>query len=842
MANGKGRWIPVSCWSDCGSKGFNKVYVVDGVIVRAGTDETIPDTAENPQLRGCAKGRALRMDIMSPDRLKYPMVRKNWAPGGGKKELRGRDEWVRISWNEALDILASELKRIVATHGNEAIYSCALGSATASSGGTSFYSDMGRLLSLSGGFVADWASCSSGSWTATGPAIGLPMSRLGTGEDVNDFMDLQNSQLVVFWAYNPAWSRSGIPMRKLLEVKKAGAKFVSVDPFFNPSAVAMEVAHEDWYPVRPATDHAMVLGMMHTLLTEDHPTRNPLVRWDYINKYTVGFDKDHMPAGADPKENLKDYILGTYDKQPKTAACAAAICGVAPENIKKLAREIAKTERVALIMSPAPARVNNADSWPQLIMTFGAMTGHIGTTGNVVGSDGGHSWLTEGPQLVRGGTWLARPSNFSKAEKIENPINPRVNRTQLWDAILNGKYRLATGKDKDCNFQMIYFAKAERMGQLPGAAKAIEAVRKVEFVACNESYLTTCAKFADLLLPVTSMWERPGNLCIGYKDQITLSSKAIEPLFEAKDDIWIAKEAGKRMGFDPDRIQPYSLEQDLFYQVLDATVWDEAKNDYVPLVTVTDADLKRLGFEGTAQQGVIGYQDFVEKGIYHFTRKKGDKHNHIVMEDFIKDPVANPLPSRSGKLEVHCKALVEAIDLIGFSKVDPIPTYRPPIEGYEGTFKDWGRKTKGDYSMQLLNLHVPMRAHSTFGGSYWLRELFDHTALINPIDAKAKGLQDNETVLIKSRHGKILIRVQITPNVRPGVVGIGQGAWILWDDKEQVDRGGNINILIGAYSTGQGHQGWNSCNIEVEKWNGEPLPEYVKMPVGTYTASEGGRR
>ena len=157
------------------------------------------------------------------------------------------------------------------------------------------------------------------------------------------------------WAYNPAWSLGGRPTYDLLQAKKAGARFIVVDPFFNPTAAAMGVSTEDWLPIRPATDHALVLGMMHTLLVEDDPVTNPLVNWEYLHKYTVGFDRDHMPEGADPKENLKDYILGTYDGQPKSAEWAAEICGIPPEKIRSFARLIATTPRVTIIQSPAPA-------------------------------------------------------------------------------------------------------------------------------------------------------------------------------------------------------------------------------------------------------------------------------------------------------------------------------------------------------------------------------------------------------------------------------------------------------------------------------------------------------
>ena len=91
----------------------------DGVVVRQKTDDTHEDSPDFPQQRGCLRGRSQRQQVFSADRLKYPMKRKNWKPGGGKKELRGKDEWVRISWDEALDYVASETKRIAKKYGND---------------------------------------------------------------------------------------------------------------------------------------------------------------------------------------------------------------------------------------------------------------------------------------------------------------------------------------------------------------------------------------------------------------------------------------------------------------------------------------------------------------------------------------------------------------------------------------------------------------------------------------------------------------------------------------------------------------------------------------------------
>jgi anaerobic dimethyl sulfoxide reductase subunit A len=312
------------------------------------------------------------------------MKRKNWEPGGGKKELRGKDEWVRISWDEALDIVASEMKRIIETYGSESILEVG--------------STLSRLTSMTGGATKTWGTTSWGTWYYTGPMIGLGDGLSATSH--NDRLDMMNSQLIVLWGANPAWSSQGNNMKYYYDAKKAGAKFIFLDPFYNDTAMILA---DEWVPVRPGTDHALTLGMAYTLITEDDPLTNPLIDWDFLNRCTVGFDADHVPAGADPQENFKDYVLGTYDGEPKTPEWASEICGVPPEKISEIAREIAHTPRVALHTAWSAARTNNSDSWPQVFMTLGAMTGNIGKSGCMTGVSCWERTADGGPHLTGGG-------------------------------------------------------------------------------------------------------------------------------------------------------------------------------------------------------------------------------------------------------------------------------------------------------------------------------------------------------------------------------------------------------------------------------------------------------
>lgn len=830
-AEEKGRWIPASCWHDCGSKGFNKAYVVDGLPVKQGTDETIKDSPNCPQLRACAKGRSQRNHLLSAGRLKYPMKRKHWKPGGGNKELRGKDEWVRISWDEALDLMATEMLRIKEEHGNKAVLCVRPGEPTE------------RLMSEFGGYVNGWGEHSGGTFSAAWHmGWGIPFSELE-----NDRLDLENTELFVLWASNPAWSRAGIPMYDLSRYKRNGAKVIVVDPFYN--ATAQTIADE-WIPCRPATDTAMLLAMSYVLIDEDDPQNDPLIDWDFLHKYTVGFDKDHMPKGANIEENYMDYVLGTYDGQPKTPEWASEICGTPPEQIRYLARRIATTNKVAFRMSPAPARVHNADSLPQVVMTLGAMTGHMGKSGEMFGHDWGHAFLAEGYPLLIGG-WMLTPTSYVNGKPFENPLasgfkgyfgafwrNKQfedenvwlINYNELWHALNVGEYTVGKGKKRKVDIKMIYHVYNNKMNQFPGTLESIEVHRKVDFVVTQNLFLNPTAQYSDLVLPVQSHWEKYGYVRMGYRNQILWTSQVMEPYFESKSDSWICRELGKRLGLDPDKIIHCSFKQNVFDHVANCKVIKNDGSGYEPLVTITEKDMKDFGFEGTPQKGRISLREFKEKGIYHIERQKGDQFEHIPYKSFIENPEKNPRKTPSGKFEIHCQSYADYITNCGWDEKSPLAKYVPPLEGYESTFKDWKNKIKGDYPLQQYDLHVLRRVHSTLDNTPWLQEAFLQSFWMNPIDADKRHIKNGETVLISSKYGKVLRNATVTQFIMPGVVAIAQGAWVNIDEKTGIDRGGCPNVLHGSVSTGQGHMGLNSCNVQVEKWKGEPLKYDYQLP------------
>ncbi len=802
----EGEWITAACWHNCGGQRcVLKAQVVDGIVQKVKTDDTHPDTMETPQIRACARGRSQQHQAFGVDRLKYPMKRKNWEPGGGKKELRGRDDWVRISWDEALDIVASEIKRIQDTHGKESILEV---------GNT-----LGRTMSLAGGTVGTWGTTSWGTWYYTGPKIGLGDGLFETSN--NDRLDMQNSDLIVIWGGNPAWSAQGNNMYYYHQAKKAGAKFLFLDPFYNDSAMILA---DEWVPVRPGTDHALALGMAHTLLVEDDPETNPLIDWDFLNRCTVGFDKDHMPEGADPQENFMDYALGTYDGQPKTAEWASKICGVTPQTIRKIARQIAMTPRVSLLTAWSVARTNNSDSWPQMFMTIGCMTGNIGEAGRCTGVSCWERTADGGPFLINSGG--SNVPGLTSAP--EEQVSIKINNNELWDAINSGKYVAGYQDVRDVNIQMIMHDGSSALNQKVGMTKGIEAHRKVEFVLSLNFVLNTDSKYSDVVLPVTTQWEREGYMK-GNRDHLIWARKVTDPLFEAKDDDWIAAELGKRLGFDPQEITPMPLKQQIFNRLAGSWVMKDDGSDKEPLLTITADDIAEMGVEGEPQTGRITMKEYKEKGVYTVRREQGDAHTFIAHKAFREDPEANPLGTPSGKLEIHCQDIVDFVKNSGFTEIRPIPTYNPPIEGYEDTFADWEKKEKGDYPLQLFTIHYRRRSHSIFDNIPWLREAFPQEFIINPIDAKARGLKHGDYAKIWSRHGTVIRPVYFSERMMPGVVTLGEGAWAQVDEETGIDKAGATNTLNGAIPTGQGHQGWNTCNVQVERYGGpDSLPPDYK--------------
>ncbi len=560
-----------------------------------------------------------------------------------------------------------------------------------------------------------------------------------------------------------------------------------------------------------------------------------MIDWDFINRCTIGFDQSSLPEGANPEDNYRDYVLGlAADGTPapeghpnypaKTPEWASEISGVPPEKIRSFALEIAQTKPVAFMESDASARINSAQSMGQAFVAVGAMIGSIGVSGGGIGRTRHSTAGNVGPNLIKfgsSGTVNARPSN---------PVKDSINNNELWDAVLNGQYTAGVGPKTDINIQMIYHTKGSFLQTKVGQATGIRAMRSVEFALCQDFFLTTGARYSDLVLPVTTRWERAGYTAIPNREAAFWASQVIDPLFEAKDDDWIDWQIGLRLGVYDEAKPEISLAQQIFNQVAGATVVTENGVSTEPLVTITQEDIDALGVEGTPQTGRIPIMEFKTAGSYQVPRHEDDNYGYIALKSFREDPEANPLPTESGLVELHSRKLAEDISALGWTTIRPIPVYIPPERGYEATFSDWENKVKGPYPLQMYNKHYWRRSHTEFDNIPQLREAFPHPFVMNPIDAEARGIQSGDIVKVTSSEGSSIRPALVTERIMPGVTFMPHGAWVEYDESLDVDKAGSANYLEAGVPTVEGHSGFNSQIVQVEKWNGPDLAPDARWP------------
>lgn len=828
-AKGDGKWVTHACFFNCGGRCVNRSYVEDGKVIYQKTDDLHEDTRDYPQQRGCARGRALHQMIFGADRLKYPLKRKHWKPGGGERELRGKDEWERISWEEALDIIASETTRIKEKYGNRAILATGFEQRGVIPG--LYY---GEALNAYGGCTTTWGQASQGAM----PVAATMMKGDWTGGrlDTSDRFEIRNAKLIVLWAVNSAWSAQGNVSWHYETAKKAGAKIIVVDTWYSPTAQSLA---DQWVPIRPGTDTALLLGLAY------HMIRQNVYDQEFLDTYCIGFDADHMPEYADKKDNFKDYVLGTYDGIPKDPKWASQICGTPVSVIEELAMDMATTKPMSMKSSFAPARTYEGARFAQAYYTVGWMTGNVGISGAEV------SVGTSAGNLVFGGPPLVYPGDRG-LHMPENPVceQPRgggalgagkydpekfygIAMSEVWKAVVTGEHTHFKDGKRPINIQMIWkVGCGARMNQNPDFNMAVKAFRKVEFVVSSDLQMTPDCQYSDIVLPASSFWERFGGVLIQTNRELMIySSRVTEPLFECKHDSWIQAELCKRWGLDPKLARPLSDEQIAFNELSGAKVIREDGKGYETLLTFTEEDIKEFGVEAKPQQGRIPWSEFKKTGVYQVKRYPGDPYGYVQYENYRKDPEKYPLSTKSGKFEIYCDELVKRYDEFGLTPIDPIAKYVPPHEGYEDTFIDFEHGVKGEYPFQMISIHHLRRAHQGFDNVKALRELFPGEALMNEQEGKKMGSHHGDTVLVSSRHGRICRRISLTPLVMPGVILIGQGAWTRFD-ATGTDIGGNTNVLTGTHLCGEGQSAWNTVNVKIEKWTGKSLtPDYTWKPV-----------
>ncbi|MFC2017447.1 molybdopterin-dependent oxidoreductase, partial [Chloroflexota bacterium] len=500
---GEVKIIKTGCNYDCGGICPLRVHVKDGIVIRVEGA-----ASEGTPYRACLKGRANRQRLYDPNRLRYPMRRIG---------ERGEGKFERISWDVALDTVASELKRCKDAYGNSAIVFPTGGSHGILHGEAAAGR---RLLNMFGGFTGVWGNSSNQG------AIFASFATYGSMLTGNTRDDHLNSRLIIMWGWNPAdtiWD-SGTSFT-LAKAKEAGIKIVCVDPRFTNSAA---VFANQWIPIIPGTDAAMLVAMTYTIISEN------LQDQKFLDTYATGF------------ERYRDYVMGVEDGVPKTPGWAEAITDVPAATIKNLAREYATTKPAALIAGWGPGRAAYGEQYHRAAMVLAAITGNIGIHGgNAPGWEGAFPMYRTMGGLSRGTGGLVDTGRKYHIPGYLIGSTTRIHCCELWDAAIEGK---AGGYPADLKLAYIM---GNCLSSLPNTNRGVEALRKLEFVVVHEVVMSATARFADILLPVNTFMEREdaraGWLGAPYFVYI---NKCVDSLYESKTDLQICTELAPRLGIE----------------------------------------------------------------------------------------------------------------------------------------------------------------------------------------------------------------------------------------------------------------------------------------------------
>ncbi|PYM78150.1 MAG: hypothetical protein DME13_29535 [Candidatus Rokuibacteriota bacterium] len=335
--------------------------------------------------------------------------------------------------------------------------------------------------------------------------------------------DYVNSRLIVMWGWSPGDGTFGTGTLQYLKLaKKQGARIVCVDPRVTRTSHALADEHVF---IRPSTDAAALIAMAYVIVTEG------LHDQAFLDRHVLGFDEAHLPAGAPDGASYRSYLLGLADGVRKTPAWAAAITGMPAETIRRLAIEYATTKPAALQCGYAPGRTANGEQFHRAAYALTAITGSVGTPG-------GNSGVSNGA-TGRGGIRSLPPG--------PNPAGARVATPLLADLLERGR---AGGYPAD--IKMVYSVGGDLFNQTPNTHKTAAAAERLEFMVVHDHFVTPTARYADVVLPATTFWERNDvhTPWAGAGHYVIFMKQAVAPMYECRNDFDICADIARRLGID----------------------------------------------------------------------------------------------------------------------------------------------------------------------------------------------------------------------------------------------------------------------------------------------------
>ncbi|MDD5807043.1 MAG: molybdopterin-dependent oxidoreductase [Eggerthellales bacterium] len=775
------------CWdASC----ILKCEVKDGKLISISADDSInpgcprEDVGDQAlregmvQMRPCAMGHAWKGEIEADTRILYPMKRiGGHGPGNGHFE--------RISWDEAIDTIADKLIEFKEKYGPYFL---------AHTTDDCFEECGFKLAPWFGVGMKAWGdnSCSG---TTLGEKLHLGFDMVGAFHGKTDLCvgfeapDLLNSKLIVIWGMDPLIGWYGSVSYYMKLAKEKGAKVIVIDPRYTNSA---ETLGDQWLPIRPGTDLAMMLAVAYVLYTED------LYDHEYVEKWVepVGFEK------------WREYVTGKTDGIEKTPEWAEAICAIPAETIRAFAHLYAESTPVHLHYYYGPAKRHLGEYSATAAMLLQAMTGNLSIPG---GCQTGCSLVTPARMPFPMVDWQQAPAEYDppivhNIQKIAESVVKRP----LFDAgeITEEEYREFIGSPPGAplpNIKMMIFENNYPVVH-HHSNKRLQAMEMSEFNWGFQWHMNqSCVEYLDIVLPgQVLMFETRDNYMLGserfmygpngMRNYFLYADKICDAPGEVRPRDWFYTQLAKRLGivdkFNP-RMADVAIED-----------WDDAIHElyheaYDAWAADPTGQLAALGIEPKP------WEEFLKKPIVRIPIDEAFYPYKNYMETG-----RNPFYATTSQKIEFSSQVIEKYDFRTESwyrgGLESMPVWDPSyMEGKKPNDSFYNPKAE-QYPLSLVTPVSAYRQHGALDRNMQLHdECYRHAVWISPSDAKQRGVVDGETVRIFNEYGELQLQAYVTSRMMPGTAAIFHGEWIVYNGEPTetmpngVDVGGACNFLIG---------------------------------------------
>lgn len=775
------------CWdASC----ILRCEVKDGQLVSISPDDSVnagslrEDVGEAAlregmvQMRPCAMGHAWKGELNAASRILYPMKR---IGGHGK----GNGHFVRISWDEAIDTIAEKLIEFKEKYGPLCI---------AHTTDDCFEECGFKLAPWFGMGMAAWGdnSCSG---TTPGEKLHLGFDMVGAFHGKTDVCvgfeapDLLNSKLIVLWGMDPLIGWYGSVSYYMKLAQERGAKIIVIDPRYTNSA---ETLADQWLPIRPGTDLAMMLAIAHVLYSED------LYDHEYVEKWVE-------PEGF---EKWREYVLGNADGQPKTPEWAEPITAIPAETIRAFAHLYADSKPVHLHYYYGPAKRHLGEYSATAAMLLQSMTGNLSIPG---GCETGCSLVTPPRMPYPSVDWQQAPAEYDPpiCYNIQKIAEAVVQRPKLDSGeITEDDYRMMIGSPPGAplpNIKMMIFENNYPVVH-HHSNKRLKAMEMSEFNWGFQWHMDqSCVEYLDIVLPgQVLMFETRDTYMLGserfmygpngMRNYFMYADKICDPPGEVRPRDWFYTQLAKRLGiaekYNP-RMMNVPLEQwddavqELYHEAYDE--WAKDSNGYLHALGIEpkpwDEFLKKPVVRIPIDEPFYPYKNYMETG-------------------------RNPFyATTSGKIEFSSK-VIERYDFRTESwyrgGLESIPVWNPDYMHGEKPNDSFYNPKALDYPLSLITPVSAYRQHGALDHNMALHdECYAHRVWLSPSDAKRRGIVDGDTVRVFNEFGEIRLQAYVTSRMMPGTTCVFHGEWFSLNERKTknmpfgIDTAGTCNFLIG---------------------------------------------